>query len=322
MRRDGAASPPETALPLDRPAAWSTDLGSGRSAGALRPVGDGNSALTKGRMTSNRASARRFGRRSVRVLVESLSARDLAVLRSIAEHRFLGTRHIEALQFHDHATALSGARSARRVLRRLNDHGLLQHLQRRIGGIRAGSAGYIWTLGSVGVRVLAELDGATAPGRYREPSLRLLNHCLAIGEVHVELVDASRAGHYELVTVQLEPASWRRFLGFGGETRLVRPDLAVVTALDDYEDHWFLEVDLGSEHPPTVVRKCRLYLDYQASGQEQTALGVFPRVVWVVSDPSRAQRLRTALRQARLDGALFKVTRPGELTDLLARGAS
>jgi len=207
------------------------------------------------------------------------------------------------------------------VLRRLHGSGLLKPLERRIGGIRAGSAGYVWTLGSAGWRLLAEADGAVVAGAHREPSRRLVDHCLAIVQVHVELLAASRAGLFELASLQLEPASWRRFLGLGGEPRLIRPDLAVVTAAGDYEDHWFLEVDLGSEHPPTVVRKCRLYLDYQRSGVEQDRLGVFPRVVWVVADSGRVERLSAALRQARLDRALFRITTNDRLGALLAGGA-
>ncbi len=144
---------------------------------------------------------------------------------------------------------------------------------------------------------------------------------MAIAEVHVELLTASRDGRFELSSVQLEPASWRPFLGLGGDTRLVRPDLSVVTATGDYEDHWFLEVDLGSEHPPTVVRKCRLYLDYQACGDAQRTLGVFPRVLWVVPDRARVERLRDALSQAHLDSDVFRVTTTDQLSDTLAGGA-
>lgn len=306
-----------TGLPLGRPVVWSSPEHSRTSERVQGRSESGNSVPTSG---AHLAIRRRVGDRSLRLILEALSPRDLAILHSVAEHRFLGTRHIEALHFHDHATALSGARSARRVLRRLHGYRLLDHLERRVGGIRAGSAGYIWTLGPVGVRVLAETQAGSAR-RQAEPSLRLLNHCLAIAEVHVELIEASRDGRFELAAVQLEPHSWRRFLGLGAEIRLVRPDLAVVTAVGEYEDHWFMEVDLGSEHPPMVVRKCRLYLDYQAGGSEQERLGVFPRIVWVVPDQRRLDRLSAALRQADLDPALFRITTTETVTDLIAGGA-
>jgi hypothetical protein len=107
--------------------------------------------------------------------------------------------------------------------------------------------------------------------------------------------------------------SWRRFLGIGGESRLLRPDLAVVTAQGDYQDHWFIEVDLRSEHPPTVVRKCHLYEDYRRSGNEQDAHGLFPRVLWVVPNQQRADKLTAAIADAKLDPDLFRVVTTDQL---------
>jgi hypothetical protein len=43
----------------------------------------------------------------------------MAVLASVAAHRFLTTRHVERLHFADHSSALAGARACRRVLARL-----------------------------------------------------------------------------------------------------------------------------------------------------------------------------------------------------------
>lgn len=262
-----------------------------------------------------------MGARQLRRLIEGLSDRDLAILRSVGQHRFLGTRHVQTLHFRGHASALSAARLTRRVLHRLHVQRLLDHLDRRIGGIRAGSAGYIWTLSAAGARLLSEVDGDPKIRRQHEPSLRLLNHSLAIAEVHCELVEAAEGGRFEIEETQLEPMSWRRFHGLGGEVRLVRPDLALVTTSGDFEDHWFVEVDLGSEHPPTVVRKCRLYLEYLDSGREQSVAGVFPRVLWVVPDQRRAARLTEALTAERLDHGLFRITTLEQLADVLAEGA-
>ncbi len=122
--------------------------------------------------------------------------------------------------------------------------------------------------------------------------------------------------------MQVEPGSWRRFLGIGGESRLLRPDLAVVTAQGEYEDHWFIEVDLGSEHPPTVVRKCHLYEDYRRSGTEQDTHGLFPRVLWVVPDQRRADKLSTAIADAKLDQDLFRVVTTDQLIPAVLGGAA
>lgn len=248
-----------------------------------------------------------------------LSDRDRAVLRSVAAHRFLMTRHLEGMHFTGHATADSGARTARRVLKRLHEHGLLSHLQRRIGGVRAGSAGYVWAIGPVGWRLLT--TGQSPRWRRYEPSLRLLSHYLAIADVHVALI-AADGREFELTTVELEPTSWRHYLGTGGEQRLIRPDLRVVTNIDAYEDHWFLEVDLGTEHPPTIVAKCRDYLTYAASGAEQREHEVFPRVLWVVQSNDRQVRLKQAISRSRLDPAQFRVTTQDQVVAILMGGAA
>jgi len=303
-------------VPIDLPVASSSNPRSRRSQPVPPQLVTGKSVAASAPTPSPRAP----GRVAVERLASNLSTRDRDVLESVRLHRFLTTRHVEALHFSDHATALGGARTTRRVLRRLAALGVLTHLERRIGGVRAGSAGFVWTVGPVGVRI-GQTD---APRRWRryEPSLRLLAHYLAIADVHVSLVEATRQKGLELLELELEPQSWRRFLGRGGEQRLLRPDLSVVTSTGEYEDHWFLEVDLGTEHPPTVIEKCRLYLDYAASGQEQTSCNVFPRVIWIVQNDARRERLVAAFRQAQLDPTPFRLVGSGELVDVLIGGAA
>jgi hypothetical protein len=141
-------------------------------------------------------------------------------------------------------------------------------------------------------------------------------------DIHVALAEATLGKALELVTVEVEPGSWRQFLGLGGERRLLRPDLAVVTAQGEYEDHWFIEADLSTEHPPTVVRKCQLYEDYRASGTEQEARGIFPRVLWVVPNQKRADKLNAAIQGSRLDQDLFRVITMDQLVPVVIGGAA
>ena len=68
---------------------------------------------------------------------------------------------------------------------------------------------------------------------------------------------------------------------------MLKPDAAVVVRLGEYEDRWFIEMDLGTESAPTLARKCELYRRYWQSGTEQARNDVFPRVLWVVQDPRR-----------------------------------
>src|SRR6266540_3115202 len=215
-----------------------------------------------------------LSRRGLEHLQERLSERDLGVIRSVYEHRFLTASQIEQLHFEDHATAAAGARVCRRVLARLTRERVFARLQRRVGGVRAGSASYVYRLGRVGSRLVA--DGR----RFTEPSPLFLDHTLAVADARIELVQAHRGGELELVAVEVEPACWRRYISSGGAAEFVRPDLYAVTTQGDFEDCWFLEIDRGTESAAAIGRKCRAYDAYWRTGREQEEHGTFPLVVW------------------------------------------
>jgi Replication-relaxation len=257
-----------------------------------------------------------LSRRGLGRLHEQLSERDLSIIRSVREHRFLTARQIEDFHFTDHTSELAGARVCRRVLSRLSKERLLTRLQRRVGGVRAGSASFVYALGPTGARLLEQQRGFT------EPSALFLDHTLAVAAAHVELVKAARRDKLELLRVDIEPSCWRRYLGRSGAPEIVRPDLYVVTASGAFEDCWFLEIDRGTESPAAIRRKCRAYEMYWRNGREQETHGTFPLVVWVVPDAEREKRLRATVGGARnLKWALFRVTTHTDLVPLLAGGA-
>ena len=245
--------------------------------------------------------------RGVAELRARLSARDLAIVRQVAELRLMSARQIQAVHFPggEHSSLAAATRARQRALARLVRERLLGCLTRRIGGVRAGSAGLVLALGPVGQRVLA-LEG----GRRRayEPTARFVDHTLAISQLMVDVIVAARTGQLEVMDMQAEPQSWRRFAGLAGP-RVVRPDAYLSLGVGAYELHWFVEVDRSSESLPTVLAKCHLYADYYQSGEEQSRHGVFPRVCWVVPDETRAERLRRGIaRDRQLPERLFVVT--------------
>ncbi|MDO9381064.1 MAG: replication-relaxation family protein [Nocardioidaceae bacterium] len=263
---------------------------------------------------------RRVTHRRLSSIVEQMVDRDHAVLRQIAQHRFLTTVQLQHLVFTGHETDASAARTTRRVLSRLERWGLIRMLHRRVGGARAGSTARIWQLAPGGAR-LVQSDGATY--RTSEPSLRFLRHCLAVGDVHVLLSRHRAIETIEDIRVEVEPDCWRRYTGPGGEPKWLQPDLAATIATADYEDRWFIEVDLGTESLPTLLRKCGHYETYLASGQEQQAHGSFPLVLWVFSDPSRARRLREAVAKTpRLTPELYRFAVPHTVASVLSGGSS
>jgi hypothetical protein len=249
-----------------------------------------------------------------------LSTRDLAIIRQVGELRLMSARQIQALHFpaSEHDNDLAATRARQRVLTRLCRERLLLALTRRIGGIRAGSAGLVLALGPVGQRVLAQ-DGSRR--RAYEPSWRFVDHTLAIAQLVVEVGLAARAGSLDALQCEAEPTCWRSFTRLGGRFTL-RPDAFLAVGVGDYELRWFIEVDRSSESLPTVLRKCDIYADYYQTGAEQAAHdGVFPRVCWIVPDEQRAERVQAAIRRdSSLPKGLFVVTTAAGALNVL-RGA-
>lgn len=262
----------------------------------------------------------RIGHRMLAHLDQSLSDRDRDILRLIAEHRFLTTHQLQAFRFDDHQSDASASRVARRVLARLDRDGLLEPLDRRVGGYRARSTATIWRLTAAGGRLVYGDDKRRRPGK---PTERFLKHCLAIADVHVLLRQHRRIEAIEDVQVAVEPASWRTYQGPGGERRWLQPDLYAEITTSDFLDRHFIEVDLGSESLPTLLKKCAQYEDYRRSGVEQSRFGSFPLVVWLFLDDRRGHKLEAAVRRSsKLTAAMYRYATPGTLTEVLAGGAS
>ncbi len=260
--------------------------------------------------------------RGVAQIRERLSERDMGIITQVAELRLMSARQIQAVHFPDaeHDNEQAATRARQRVLERLTRERLLIRLERRIGGVRAGSAGLVLALGPVGQRVLA-MNGPRR--RSYEPTLRFVDHTLAIAQLVVDVTVASRHGLLDLLDCQPEPRCWRQFSGTDGR-HLLRPDGLLALGVGEYELRWFIEVDRASESLPVIVRKCRLYADYYQSGKEQAAHGgVFPRVCWIVPDELRAERLRGAIARDRtLPERLFAVTTTARAVDVLRGVAS
>lgn len=255
-------------------------------------------------------------------LRQRLSQRDLAILHQVAELRLMSARQIQLVHFSaaGHGNQAAASRAAQRVLKRLADERLLVRLGRRIGGVRAGSAGYVLALGPIGQRVLF---GSDRRQRAYEPGLRFFDHTLAVSQLVVDLQLLARDGQLDLLDCQAEPRSWREHAGGLNGRRVVRPDLFISLGSGEYELRWFVELDRATESLPVIQRKCRLYADYYQSGVEQAQAGVFPRVCWVVPTEARAAALDRLIEgDPRLPSGLFVVAITEDATRVLQERGS
>lgn len=260
----------------------------------------------------------RLGTLSIEKLGRQLSARDNAILCSLDEHRFLSTTQIGKLHFWDHATEHAGIRACVRVLGRLHELQLITRLQRPVGGFRGGSSAFIWTLAAAGDRYVRAHYGSHKRRRVFEPTLLFLVHTLAIADLRIELEQLARSDELELLTVETEPSTWRPFLTRSGASQILKPDLSAVTARGDFESHYFIELDRGTESLPVLLAKCRIYQAYYHAGDEQNRHGLFPQVLWLIPDGGRRKRLQKAIAEDRqLEARLFRIIAPEAFTELL-----
>ncbi len=239
---------------------------------------------------------------------DGLTERDNQVIRDVEKYRLLSTKQIQRLHFDQaHPTGTAAARACNRTLARLRQAHVLRPLERRIGGARAGSAGYVWFLGPAGERLLRVTGGPSARRNYREPSRHFVEHTLAVAELAVQALETQRHGRLEVLDLQTEPASWQQSLSPHGTAQTLKPDLRLVTASGNYEHHWFIEADMATEHLPVVLRQCAAYEAFRTTGRYQAAHGLFPAVLWVTPTAARATAIRAAVAAtAALEVALFR----------------
>lgn len=261
------------------------------------------------------------GRGRAARLRERLSDRDLLVLRDLARLRLVTGKQLRRLHFAA-GDLTTQARKARATVGRLAELDLIVRLARRVGGMRAGSEGFVIGLSGWGHAVLA-LDSTAEPRRRRrviETKPAFQSHVLAVSELYVQLVEASRVGLAELIDFAGEPEAWRRFGGIGGQAVVLKPDAFVRLGIGEFEVLAFIEQDMATESLPTIVRKCEVYIAHWRSGLEQRQLGAYPKVWWLVPSTHRRDSIQRVLK--RLPGearALFEICLTAEAVPLLAQ---
>ncbi|KTS07612.1 hypothetical protein NS283_01130 [Microbacterium testaceum] len=195
---------------------------------------------------------------------------------------------------------------------------LITRLERKIGGHTRGSASYIWHLDAAGERITRRDGGPRR--RFIDPSLPFLEHCLQITETAVILHELTQGTNLRLTKLEIETEAWRSFLTGQGTTTILKPDLFATLSTPEFDDHWYVEVDLGTESVVPVLRdKCAAYAAYRATGRAQAEHGVFPRVLWIVPTQRRADRLTATIHADKhLPDRLFTVITPQQLPATIA----
>ena len=243
-------------------------------------------------LSSQAAVMRRITSTDLDTIANRLSSRDHAILTDLDRTHVLTGGQLQRLHFSNINTTCR-ARDRRRVLDRLVQLDLVSTLDRRIGGIRAGSAGHVYTLTPTGRRLQALQRRQKLTKRLRRartPGAPFLNHALAISEIYVTLVEASRNQNFQVSTFDTEPACWHP----AEHGRYLHPDAYLVLATPTHQDCWWLEIDQATESLPRIKRKCRSYLDFLTHG----GLGpdeVPPRILFTTPDTDRSDAIQKVI---------------------------
>jgi len=253
----------------------------------------------------------RYSRAELVALASQMSPRRRELLLSVNELRLMGARQLQR-RFYGHGA--SAQRLARLDLAALHDQGVLHRLQRRIGGSRAGSSGFVYAIGSVGQRLL-ELEsgeGTARPSSRYEPSLGFVQHALAVSDVYVGLHEYLRSGltleRGTTLDFRVEQRAWRRFPDAHGGVAILKPDAELRLRREGFEDRWWLEVDRATERRAALRRQLDAYVAYYRSGQEQQRHGIFPLTAWLTTSEARAEVLREVIAELPKDQQrLFRV---------------
>jgi hypothetical protein len=256
-------------------------------------------------------------------LAADLAPRERLVLEELVRFRLMSHAQLTAIleEPSNGSTPASAARASRRILAQMTSLGLLARLERRVGGVRAGSQGYIYYLGPAGQRLVAFWQGrGITKGRSRpEPGGRFVRHHLAVAQLYIDVRRAGQDGVLDLLAFDPEPASWRQLVnGFGGHT-LLKPDAFLRIGIGAYEDRYFVEVDLGSESRIVIAQKLRGYVSYWHSGAEQQDHGVFPRVLLLTTTEARKSALMEVCERLPAESwSLFTITTLDKALEVLS----
>ena len=296
------------------------------SSSTSRLVRSGNSAKSAGDslQTSKGGISKPNGKRSyvthsrVEAIRSQLSDKQRLVIVDVDKLGIVSGKQLQLLHY---GPSAAGGRLTRKHLGQLIRWQVLIRMGRTIGGERAGSAGYVYSLGPAGQR-LEYPDRSRYVPRWT-PRPGYLRHALAVSELYVSLRQMERSGSVEILAYDTEPRCWRRYFGPGGAPSVLKPDSLAIVGLGDFEYRYFIEIDCGTEHRPQIIQKAKAYVRYFQSGREQAETGIFPFVIWSVPDEQRADLLIDALTSLPAEHwQLFMVTTADQAADRIAGGHS
>lgn len=254
----------------------------------------------------------------------NLTKQEEQILYFLYQTKYATTSQLARLYFSDSTKKSTQLRRANLCTKKLNERKFLTHLERRIGGVRAGSGSYVWQITTKGLKVLKRHYPALTTKRQNsyEPTRHHLEHTLAISEVFIQLSELRIDKRIqEIDNFQFEPSCWRGWLDSHAGRVVLKPDIYLELSLEDYLDSYFIEVDRSSESLTRIVNKSKQYIRYYNLNIEQANNGVFPLVLWLTPDNKRKSAIEQRLQEELVDyWELFQVITLDDFKDYVSGG--
>ena len=253
-----------------------------------------------------------------------LSIQEGHVLKFLLKAKYVTTKQLARLYFTDSVSSSTALRRANLTTKKLNEKDYIGHLDRRIGGVRAGSGSFVWTISTKGLKWLKHFKPSLAITRqnHYEPTWHHLEHTLAISEIYVQLTELKNMHLVQSIDkFQFEPSCWRGWLDNYAGRMILKPDCYIEISLDNYLYNYFVEVDKNSESLARVINKSKQYIRYYNLNIEQKETGVFPLVLWVVPDEKRKLAIEQRIQKELQDyWELFQVITLDDFKDFMTGG--
>jgi len=233
----------------------------------------------------------------VRVALEPfrLQPRDIAILRDVAEFRFLSSLQILALHH-------GGKRNLLRRLSALFEHGYLDRPKQQTSA-RLSSSHFVYSLGREGAKKLiadtGERERMFRRLKDNERTLPLIAHSLMISKFRVCLLLALAKQSDIKLTRWLQGDDLKQALKRSGEHPPLVADAYFVLETATHSYPCFLEADRATMTEERYTNKLRMYWKQSREESFAKSLGIkFFRVLTITPNERRAENLRLAAKGA------------------------
>lgn len=229
----------------------------------------------------------------------TLNERDRQILETLRLLRYCKTNQLQRLYFYMASTPRAALTAAMKALNRMKGAGLVDHLERRIGGAGGGTGAYIWFLTNAGVRLLdfgKEKMGSRQNSR--KASSEFIRRILLVSEYYVQINEICRmSDKLRIIRLEVDPLC-RRTFRLDGKDNVLYPDLYVELQSAKNRERWFIGLDLGFTSMNQIVERARQYHQYHRTflGADENKL--FPFVLWIAGNSERRDSMIKAIHDA------------------------